>query len=789
MFSKRKLVIFSSLLFFLFVFIGASSAATVNVNPGTDAIKKAVTNANSGDTLKLSAGTYSESNIQVNKNLIITGPVTSGNPTAIVDAQNKGRVFKIPSGVTVTLKYLIIKNGDARKDTSKMDGGGIQNGNSNLIVDHCKFLTNNGNYGGAIYNAYSGNVKLSYSTLQGNHADTSGGAICNDHGGTFTINKTTSSYNTASTYGGGIYNNDNSKCTVNSSTITKNTASYGGGVYNGAQSVFTVYDSMINYNTATSTMGTGGGSGIYNYSGGKLNITRTAINFNSGWYGQIAYGSGEMTNVSIYGSWRNPGWKFETVDSPGFVGEVTSLVMDGNNNPHILYYDYYGSYWKYAYKINGIWYKEFIDKAIGDKWYAYKTSANSLVLDKLGNPRVLYQSPNGLKYAYKKNGKWYTEIVDSDGGKYTSIALDTEGNPHISYESLADPYNGQIVYRLRTSVGWSEKIAVGGGLPNTCPTTIQVDKNNNAHIAYFGSTSTDGQHTGLCYASQGLSSGAWRNEFIVLHNVLMPSSENRNIYLALDSNGNPHITCGYLQSDGWRFAYIYKEDSPWNPIWHIDVLNDVAHSDAGFFGLYNSLVLDSKGQPHICIDFTKYDSGAYGESSLRYLTKNANGQWNEPVIVETFPTLASSTMPEGMRSIGRWCSLALDSNGNPCISYFDDLNKNLIYAYIPEKILPTVKTTDPVNGSTKVVRNKTIKITFSENIKAGPNYSKITLKSSNGTTITITKSISGNILTIKHSALLAANTKYIITLYSGCVTDLAGNALAARTFTFTTGST
>ncbi len=99
--------------------------------------------------------------------------------------------------------------------------------------------------------------------------------------------------------------------------------------------------------------------------------------------------------------------------------------------------------------------------------------------------------------------------------------------------------------------------------------------------------------------------------------------------------------------------------------------------------------------------------------------------------------------------------------------------------------IPTVKSIDPVNNALNVPRYKTIKITFSEPVKAGSNY-WIELKNSNGTLIPITKSISGNILTISHSALLAKGVKYTLILHTGCVTDSAGNSLALRTFSFTT---
>jgi hypothetical protein len=99
---------------------------------------------------------------------------------------------------------------------------------------------------------------------------------------------------------------------------------------------------------------------------------------------------------------------------------------------------------------------------------------------------------------------------------------------------------------------------------------------------------------------------------------------------------------------------------------------------------------------------------------------------------------------------------------------------------------PTVSKIDPTNGATKVSRSKTIKVTFNESIKAGSYW--IELKSSNGTSVKITKSISGKVLIISH-AKLAANTKYTLIIHTGAVTDTAGNPVTIKKYTFTTGST
>ena len=103
-------------------------------------------------------------------------------------------------------------------------------------------------------------------------------------------------------------------------------------------------------------------------------------------------------------------------------------------------------------------------------------------------------------------------------------------------------------------------------------------------------------------------------------------------------------------------------------------------------------------------------------------------------------------------------------------------------------ILPTLNSTDPLNNATDVVRNKVISLNFSE--KMNPvtiNTSTFTLKQ--GTTaIAGSVAYSGTTATFTSANILAAGTAYTATITTGAK-DLAGNALAANTWSFTTGST
>lgn len=139
----------------------------------------------------------------------------------------------------------------------------------------------------------------------------------------------------------------------------------------------------------------------------------------------------------------------------------------------------------------------------------------------------------------------------------------------------------------------------------------------------------------------------------------------------------------------------------------------------------------------------------------------------------TIKGIAQSTLKSGSKAGVTTISAKLD-------------NQIVKISITVDALRPTITKIDPANNSIAVPTNKVIRITFSEPIKAGNMW--IELKNSNGKLIHITTSISGNVLTINHSAL-TKGIKYTLALHTGSVTDLAGNPLSLRGFTFTTTKT
>ncbi|MBU0569004.1 choice-of-anchor D domain-containing protein, partial [bacterium] len=147
-------------------------------------------------------------------------------------------------------------------------------------------------------------------------------------------------------------------------------------------------------------------------------------------YPHISYYDG--TNYDLkYASYNGSAWNIQTVDSSGYVGQYTSLALDGSGQPHISYYDNSNDDLKYASYNGSAWNIQTVDSS------GYVGKYTSLALDGSGYPHISYYDSDNdaLKYTSYNGSAWNIQTVDSSGdvGEYTSLALDANGYPHISY--------------------------------------------------------------------------------------------------------------------------------------------------------------------------------------------------------------------------------------------------------------------------------------------------------------------------------------------------------------------
>lgn len=261
----------------------------------------------------------------------------------------------------------------------------------------------------------------------------------------------------------------------------------------------------------------------------------------------------------------------------------------------------------------------------------------SIALDSNDYPHISYydETDGDLRYVRWTGSGWLISIVDRAGdvGLYTSIALDTGDYPHISYYRKD---SGDLKYAWFDGDQFQIRTIDNAG-DTGLYTSIALGSDNTPRISYYKKS-----RGALKFAE--LNGTMWRTEVV-------DDSGDVGLYtsLALNSTGVPHIT--YYDKTNGDLKYILGNETGWNVSMVIDRKGDV--------GLYSSLALSFDDVPYV-----SYYDKTHGD--LKYATF---GDWYSHI-----------QTVERLGIVGLYTSIALDSKGVPHISYYDQSNGALKYA-------------------------------------------------------------------------------------------------------------
>jgi hypothetical protein len=387
--------------------------------------------------------------------------------------------------------------------------------------------------------------------------------------------------------------------------------------------------------------------------------------------GKLIYRSG------IGSSWESPVVVDDTISwttkDNAEMARYTSIALGPDGSPHITYMDWKNGHLKYAHLQTwdktkprppgtgnlqkSWWVVETVDASS-----VYAGWGSSIAVDKTGNPHISYLvqeegyiSHPTLHYAHRTTDGWKKEtlarnLVGHNDGKFwvenvqdgaiTSIALDSQDHPHISYVD----YNRQA-------------------RPMTCGGEMCVANYQMMHTGWNGT--------------------AWNTEAVDQDYWISGSYTRHGLYssIAIDPQDRPHISYFSIwnnactEIDGFPIgagpacdSYLFgnlKFASYNGSVWSTQIVDSSTTS----VGLYSSLKIDPSGNPHI--SYMDWKNGF-----LRYATSSGGSYWFRSV-------------PDRQNSdTGRFSSLALDSKGMPRILYMDYKSGHVKYVY---GTLPTAK--------------------------------------------------------------------------------------------------
>jgi hypothetical protein len=253
----------------------------------------------------------------------------------------------------------------------------------------------------------------------------------------------------------------------------------------------------------------------------------------------------------------------------------------------------------------------------------------SLTLDSKDHPHISWAdhgtgSGSKLRYIHWDGSSWHPEVLPLNSdviGYYTSIALDLNDRPSISFYEYRGPVGSDLKDRMRVATWngdfWEARTVDGtmGGGKFNC---LASDALGRVHLAYANVV----EQAGMRYALWDGKS--WKMEIL----EGLPEANGYvgvNSCIAIDKNSNPHVT--YMDTTKRNVKYGVRQNGRWK-LEVVDAVGSVAYPDR------NSIVVDDQGRPYI-----GYFDGIASVLKVAYRQGN---QWFTSVVDERGTGFTSS---------------------------------------------------------------------------------------------------------------------------------------------------
>jgi hypothetical protein len=262
----------------------------------------------------------------------------------------------------------------------------------------------------------------------------------------------------------------------------------------------------------------------------------------------------------------------------------------------------------------------------------------SLAVDHNGNLHLSYADGHGsIKYAFRpvNSEKWFNMVVDA-GDAYTSIVVDAKGNPHLCHTFRT------LKYARFDGKEWRvEPIAPGTGeVSFSC--AVALTPQGTPIVSWYKTRNADNS------AYDHLKCAIWQNGVWLVRTVDFDMQTGKWHSLFVDSKGIPHLSYDSFVKGLLKFASWDGTD------WLVQTVDVRPRSGTiENVGLGNSLRSDPAGQMAISYQDNR---------SLKFATWRGD-RW----LIETVETPVS-----GLGSWVGWrTSLAFDRRGLPHVSFED----------------------------------------------------------------------------------------------------------------------
>ena len=497
-----------------------------------------------------------------------------------------------------------------------------------------------------------------------------------------------------------------------------------------------------------------------------------------GLYNSIVIESNDTIHVGYYNlidgdlkyatsnTWGN--WTNSNVDTPDNVGEYTDITVDSSGNVHMSYYKPSDMSLKYAYKpAGGSWTTETVEDLLCNDPTCLVGQYTSIGLDSFGDPHIIYYENNMgyLKHAFITGGSWTTETaVQALAKHYTSMIIDGSNIIHLAFYSTG---SGNQMYANSANTGpsgWTPEVAHNSSSDLGMYSSIGLDSDDKVHIAYYDSTEDDLEYTTN-------KSGLWVNQTVDSSGRVGSFSS-----LAMDED---KIHIAYYNSSGNDLKYAYY--NPAAPF----VTSTVPENQA----------VDVLRNRSLLVAFSEEMNPATLTGNSITLEDDQNNIVNGSIDYDTTSHIAVFT-PDSSLAANTTYTLTIgktvtDMGGIPMVK---DIVVNFTTAVTVDSTLPEVEITYPADNSVAVPTNTAIFVLFTEEINpltlTNTSFSLLQVNASGNVSVsgTVEYNAGNRIAVFTPDDTLNAGENYRATI-ANSVEDLNGSNLASDyIFNFSTGA-
>ena len=186
----------------------------------------------------------------------------------------------------------------------------------------------------------------------------------------------------------------------------------------------------------------------------------------------------------------------------------------------------------------------------------------SLDLDDQGYPHISYYRSwydYCLNYAYEDETGWHLQSIDDDGnaGAYNSLELDSQGFPHISY---VQTHGYDLKYAYQNGSGWqTETVSHHGIIRDNIP--LVLDELDRPHIAFCNISYYDLKYaTGLTQQNLILTGIIEEGEITLSWNAVDYVAE----YWVYRGANMPYFIPGMSPDYDYRIAVLSSGITSWS---------------------------------------------------------------------------------------------------------------------------------------------------------------------------------------------------------------------------------